>query len=490
MHTYYLSIDIGASSGRHILAHMENGKIELEEIYRFDNKQIQKNGHVCWDLENLWNGVLEGMKSCGRLGRIPKTIGIDTWGVDYVLIDQDGQLLGDAIAYRDRRTDGIDQIVDSLISEQELYQRTGIQKQLFNTLYQLVALKEENPEQLFTAKFLLMLPDYFNFLLTGVMKQEYTNATTTNLVNAADKKWDYPLIETLGLPKALFGPLSMPGTTVGQLLPGIQEQVGFSAEVILPATHDTGSAYLAVPAQNYQSVYLSSGTWSLLGVESEVPVTTEESWKENFTNEGGAWYRYRYLKNIMGLWMIQSIRRELNGIEYVAGRESKYKSDKRWSFGELAEEAKKAEGFASVVDVNHASFLAPASMIDAVRDYCGNTGQQAPESIGELMQCVYKSLALCYKDTIIRLSSLTNRLYTGIHIVGGGCQDMYLNHMIAKTTGLPVWAGPIEGTAIGNLIVQFIANGEFEDLQSARNAIRQSFDIKEITMPGSRMRES
>ncbi|MCM1145968.1 MAG: rhamnulokinase [Blautia sp.] len=486
MHTYYLSIDIGASSGRHILAHMENGKIELEEIYRFDNKQIQKNGHVCWDLENLWNGILEGMKSCGRLGRIPKTIGIDTWGVDYVLLDQDGQLIGDAVAYRDSRTDGIDQIVDSLISEQELYQRTGIQKQLFNTLYQLVALKEENPEQLLKAKSLLMLPDYFNFLLTGVMKQEYTNATTTNLVNAADKKWDYPLIETLGLPKALFGPLSMPGTTVGQLLPAIQEQVGFSAEVILPATHDTGSAYLAVPAQNYQSVYLSSGTWSLLGVESEVPVTTEESRKENFTNEGGAWYRYRYLKNIMGLWMIQSIRRELNGTEYVAGRESKYKSDKQWSFGELAKEAKKAEGFTSVVDVNHASFLAPASMIDAVRDYCGNTGQQTPESIGELMQCVYKSLALCYKDAIIRLSSLTNRLYTGIHIVGGGCQDMYLNHIIARTTGLPVWAGPIEGTAIGNLIVQFIANGEFEDLQSARDAIRESFDIKEITMSSSK----
>ncbi len=480
MTTYYLAIDIGASSGRHILAFVKNGKIKLEEVYRFDNKQIYQNGHVCWDLENLWNGIIEGMKVCGRLGRIPKTIGIDTWGVDYVLLDQNGQLLGDAVAYRDHRTEGIDRLVDGLIPEKIMYQRTGIQKQMFNTIYQLMALKEENPEQLTGAKALLMLPDYFHFLLTGVMKQEYTNATTTGLVNAKDKNWDYSLIETLGLPKALFGSLSMPGTVVGELLPGIREQLGFSATVVLPATHDTASAFLAVPARNDQAVYLSSGTWSLLGVESEAPVTTEESRKENFTNEGGAWYRYRYLKNIMGLWMIQSVRRELNGTEYVAGRGSKYRSDKKWSFGDLAEEAKKSEGFASIVDVNHQSFLAPESMIDAVCDYCKNTGQQIPESIGELMQCVYKSLALCYQKAIIKLGRLTNRHYTGIHIVGGGCQDMYLNNMIAKTTGLPVWAGPVEGTAIGNLMIQFIANNEFEDLQSARDAIKQSFDIKEV----------
>lgn len=480
MKNYYLAIDIGASSGRHILAYIEDKQMKLEEIYRFDNKQIQKNGHICWDLENLWNGIIEGIKECKKLDKIPKTIGIDTWGVDYVLLDQNNQLLGNAIAYRDSRTNGIDQIVDGLVPEKILYQQTGIQKQLFNTIYQLMALKQEDPIQLASAKSLLMLPDYFNFLLTGVMKQEYTNATTTNLVNAIEKKWDYALIEMLELPKALFGPLSMPGTIVGELLPEIQEQIGFSATVILPATHDTASAFLAVPAQNYQSVYLSSGTWSLLGVESEVPITTEESRKENFTNEGGAWYRYRYLKNIMGLWMIQSIRRELNGTEYVAGRESKHKSDKQWGFGDLAEEAKKAEGFASIVDVNHQSFLAPASMIDAVRDYCGNTGQQVPKDVGELMQCVYKSLALCYKEAIIKLSSLTNRLYTSIHIVGGGCQDMYLNNMIAKTTGLPVWAGPIEGTAIGNLMIQFIANDEFESLQSARDAIKRSFDIKEV----------
>lgn len=480
MKTYYLAIDIGASSGRHILSYVEDGKMKLDEIYRFDNKQVQKDGHVCWDLENLWNGILEGIKVCKRTGRIPKTIGIDTWAVDYVLLDENNELLGDAVAYRDGRTEGADETVEKLISEKELYQHTGIQKQIFNTIYQLTALKKEKPEELARAKSLLMIPDYFNYLLTGVMKQEYTNATTTNLVHAVDKKWDYPLIETLGFPKKLFGSLSMPGTVVGEFTPEIQKEVGFSSTVILPATHDTGSAFLAVPAEDDHGVYLSSGTWSLLGVENEVPITTEESRKENFTNEGGAWYRYRYLKNIMGLWMIQSIRRELNGTAYVAGHESRHKSDRQWGFSDLAEEAKKAEGFGSVVDVNHQSFLAPDSMIDAVCNYCRSTDQRVPESVGELMQCVYQSLALCYKNAIEKLGSLTNREYTSIHIVGGGCQDMYLNDIIARTTGLPVYAGPVEGTAIGNLMVQFIAGGEFEDLKCARESIRKSFDIREI----------
>lgn len=480
MKTYYLAIDIGASSGRHILAFVEDGKMKMEEVYRFENRQVQKNGHVCWDLDNLWNGIVEGMRVCSGLGKIPKTIGIDTWAVDYVLLDQDGRLLGDAVAYRDSRTEGMDRVVEGLISEKTLYQRTGIQKQTFNTIYQLMALKEEDPDQLFGAKFLLMIPDYFNFLLTGVMKQEYTNATTTGLVNVADKKWDDYLIERLGLPRSLFGPLSMPGTVAGELLPGIQEEVGFSATVVLPATHDTASAFLAVPARDGQAIYLSSGTWSLLGVENEAPITAEESRKENFTNEGGAWYRYRYLKNIMGLWMIQSIRRELNGTAYVAGRESKYKSDKQWGFSDLAQEAEKAGGFVSRVDVNHQSFLAPVSMIDAVRDYCKNTGQAVPESVGELMQCVYQSLALCYKEAVLKLSSLTDRQYTSINIVGGGCQDGYLNKIVARATGLVVYAGPVEGTAIGNLIMQFILNGEFGDLQEARDAVRRSFAIEKI----------
>ena len=311
---YYLAIDIGASSGRHILGHLEDGKMVLEEVYRFDNKQIHKNGHDCWDLENLWSGVLGGLKACRDLGKIPATLGIDTWGVDFVLLDENDHMIGDPVAYRDHRTDGMIEAVSQLIPDQQLYERTGIQRQLFNSIYQLVALKKEHPEQLENAKWWLMVTEYLNFLLTGVKMNDYTNCSTTGLLDACKKTWDRDLIELLGLPNDIFHDLHMPGTTVGSLRPEIQAEVGFDTTVILPATHDTASAFLAIPARDDNAVYLSSGTWSLLGVENEAAITNEASYLANFTNEGGAWYRYRYLKNIMGLWMIQSIRRELNGV--------------------------------------------------------------------------------------------------------------------------------------------------------------------------------
>ena len=480
MPAYYLAIDVGASSGRHILGHVEDGKLVLEEIHRFDNKQVHRNGHDCWDMDNLWTGVVDGLKACKTLGKIPATVGIDTWAVDYVLLDRDGGRTGDAVAYRDSRTEGMDKVVEDAVPPAELYAKTGIQKQSFNTIYQLTALKQEHPEQLKQAASFLMIPDYFNYRLTGVKKQEYTNATSTNLVNAAEKRWDMELIERLGLPAELFGELSMPGTAVGELTAEMQELVGFNTTVILPATHDTGSAFLAVPARDENAVYLSSGTWSLLGVENEAPITSEASRLQNFTNEGGAWYRFRYLKNIMGLWMIQSIRRELNGTAYVAGKESKYATGRTWSFPDLIAEAQGAADFPSAVDANDGSFLSPDSMIDAIRAYCEKTGQPVPQTVGEIMQCVYRSLAKCYKDAIEGLSRLTGKTYTSINIVGGGCQDMYLNQLTANVTGLPVYAGPVEGTAIGNLLVQMIAGGEFAGLQTARDSIRKSFDIKEI----------
>ncbi|MEE1109044.1 MAG: rhamnulokinase [Lachnospiraceae bacterium] len=480
MQQYYLAIDIGASSGRHILGSVENGKIVLEEVFRFDNKQVHKNGHDCWDMDNLWNGILGGLKACKELGKIPKTVGIDTWAVDFVLLDENDNLVGDAVAYRDGRTQGMDAVVEQAIPAELLYAKTGIQKQLFNTIYQLAALKNEHPEQLDEAKSLLMIPDYFNFCLTGVKKQEYTNATSTNLVNAREKAWDRELIERLGLPQGLFTELSMPGTVVGELTEEIQKAVGYNATVILPATHDTGSAFLAVPAKDDNAAYLSSGTWSRLGVENAEPITTEESRKQNFTNEGGAWYRFRYLKNIMGLWMIQSIRRELNGTAYVAGRTSKYADGRTWSFPDLIAAAKGAADFTSVVDANDDRFLAPESMIDAIKDYCRESGQQVPETVGEIMQCVYLSLSRLYREAVEGLSAITGKTYTSLNIVGGGCQDMYLNQLTANATGLTVYAGPVEGTAIGNLVVQFIAAGEFENLQSTRNAIKDSFAIKEV----------
>lgn len=453
MSSYYLAVDIGASSGRHILGCVKDGKLVLEEVYRFDNRQVRRNGHDCWDLERLWDGILDGLKACKARGKIPQTIGIDTWAVDFVLLDRRGELIGDAVSYRDGRTAGMDGVVEQQVPPDFLYGRTGIQKQIFNTIYQLAALRVQNPEQLAAAENLLMIPDYLNYRLTGVKKQEYTNATSTNLVNARDKAWDMTLIEKLGFPPRLFGPLSMPGTVVGELTSEIQKEVGFNAIVVLPATHDTGSAFLAVPAKDENAVYLSSGTWSLLGVENEEPILTEASRLQNFTNEGGAWYRFRFLKNIMGLWMIQSIRRELNGESYVEGRKSPYATGRRWSFPDLIVEAEGAADFSSVVDANDGSFLSPESMIDAVKTYCISTGQKVPGTVGEVMQCVYRSLAKCYRDAIEDLSRLTGKRYTSINIVGGGCQDMYLNQMTANAVGLPVYAGPVEGTAIGNLKV-------------------------------------
>ena len=339
-------------------------------------------------------------------------------------------------------------------------------------MIQLWALKKEHPEQLEKAEHFLMVPEYLNFRLTGKIVHEYTDSSTTSLLDAAAKDWDWELIDKLGLPRRIFGKLEMPGATVGDYK-GIK--------VVLPALHDTGSAYLAVPARDDKAVYLSSGTWSLLGVENTSPITTVESCRANFTNEGGAWGRYRYLKNIMGLWMIQSIRRELNGVKYVEGKGGEataealkaladYEAGRKYSFADLEMSARGAGDYQGTVDVNEQRFMNPASMIGEVLAAAAEGGK-APATVGELMQCVYKSLAECYADAIRNLSEITGKTYTSINIVGGGSQDKYLNSLTADATGLEVFAGPIEGTAIGNLIVQMIAGGEFADLAAARKAI-------------------
>jgi len=467
----YLAIDIGASSGRHILGTVKDGKIALEEVYRFVNGQVRRNGHDCWDIEKLVESVKAGIDEALKRGPV-ESIGIDTWGVDFVLLDEKGELCCDSVAYRDARTQGAaEEIEAQVMSFQDLYARCGIQKTAFNTIYQLWALKKEHPEQLERAAKFLMVPEYLNYRLTGNIVHEYTDSSTTSLLNAAKKDWDFDLIEKLGLPKRIFGKLEMPGATVGEYK---------GVKVVLPAMHDTGSAYLAVPARDDRAVYLSSGTWSLLGVENEKPITTKASCLANFTNEGGAWGRFRYLKNIMGLWMIQSIRRELNGVEYVEGKGgeatkealaklSDYEKGREYSFGDLSMVAR-GIGYNVIVDVNDGRFLNPASMIGEVMAAASEVGKP-PATVGELMQCVYLSLAECYANAIGNLSEITGKVYTSINIVGGGCQDKYLNSLTAEATGLEVFAGPIEGTAIGNLIVQMIAGGEFADLAAARAAI-------------------
>ena len=469
----YLAIDIGASSGRHIIGTVKNGKITLEEVFRFTNGQIRKDGHDCWDIDKLVDSIKEGIDAAMAKCEI-ESIGIDTWGVDFVLLDEKGERCSDAVAYRDTRTAGADKEIEKeVLSFADLYSRCGIQKTSFNTIYQLWALKKEHPEQLAKAAHFLMVPEYLNYRLTGKIVHEYTDASTTSLLDAAKKDWDYELIEKLGLPKKIFGKLEMPGATVGTYK---------GVKVVLPAMHDTGSAYLAVPARDDHAVYLSSGTWSLLGVENEQAITDAASCAANFTNEGGAWGRYRYLKNIMGLWMIQSIRRELNGVSYVEGKGNDdtiaalkllgdYEKGREYSFNDLSMAARDTD-YNTVIDVNDQRFMNPSSMIGEVIAAAEAAGK-APVTIGELMKCVYVSLADCYAKQIAKLSELTGKTYTSLNIVGGGCQDRFLNALTADATGLEVFTGPIEGTAIGNLIVQMITAGEFKDLAEARAAIER-----------------
>lgn len=464
MNQYYLAIDIGASSGRHMLAWMEGGKMLLSEVYRFANGMKKNDGHLCWDTEALFQEILTGLKKCREIGKIPAYMGIDTWGVDYVLMDAKDRILGRTYGYRDSRTNGMDEKVYEIISPEDLYGRTGIQKQIFNTIYQLMAVKEREPEHMREAKSMLMIPDYFHFLLTGVKKMEYTNATTGQLVNAETADWDTGLIERLGYNREMFADLEMPGTLVGNFTDEVQKAAGFDCQVILPATHDTASAVLAVPANHDQAIYISSGTWSLMGIERQEADCSMASMKANFTNEGGYQHRYRYLKNIMGLWMIQSVKKELQ---------------ENYSFAELCDRASQ-ETISSIVNCNHESFLAPASMIEAVQQYCRGSGQQIPETAGELAAVIYNSLARCYGDTITEIEELTGRKYETVYIVGGGANAEYLNQLTAKYTGKRVSAGPTEATAIGNIIVQMLFAREFADLAEARSVVARSFEIKEF----------
>lgn len=459
---YFLAVDIGASSGRHILSHLEDGKLVLEEIHRFENGFSKKNGHFCWDIDHLFDEIVAGMKKCGEAGKIPASIGIDTWGVDFVLLDKDGNRLGDAVSYRDARTKGMDAVVEKIIPLQELYARTGIQKQLYNTIYQLMSIKQETPDLLEQADTLLMVPEYLTYRLSGQMISEYTNATTGQLVNLETKDWDYELLDMCGYPRHLFRKLVKPGTKVGNLLPEIRQAVGYDTAVILPATHDTGSAVAAVPMTSEHPLYISSGTWSLLGTESKKPLCTEQSMAANFTNEGGYEYRFRILKNIMGLWMMQSVRKEW---------------DKKYSFQYMCDAAKETD-IPSIVNCQDDAFLAPDSMIEAIKTACKNSGQPVPETVGEIAAVIYNSLAVCYRDAVKELEEMTGVTYDAIHIVGGGSKDDYLNALTAKAVGKPVYAGPTEATALGNLIVQMITAGVFSDLTDARTCVRNSFPIE------------
>ena len=460
----HLAVDIGASGGRFILGWLEDGIIHTEEVHRFPNGMVQNDEHLCWDIEALQNEIIAGLKKCAQTDKIPDSVGIDTWGVDFVLLDKNGNLVGQTVAYRDSRTDGMDLEVSKYISESELYAHAGIQKMFFNTIYQLMAIKTYSPEYFNIAEDLLFMPDYLHYRLCGVKKNEYTIASTSALVNAKSKTWDDEIINRCGFPRKIFRDIVPAGTILGGFTDDIKKLVGFDCKVIMPPSHDTASAFLAVPTKSDKSVYISSGTWSLMGVELKEPITSEASHLANFTNEGGYNYRYRYLKNIAGLWLLQCIHKEIgNNIGYA----------------ELVGLAR-ISNCDSIFNVNDERFAAPESMVSEISDACREGGQDTPQSLGDFARTIFRSLAVSYTDTKNNLEELTGIKFDCVNIIGGGSQNEYLNQLTAKECGLTVYAGPTEGTSLGNIAAQMISMGVLPDLIAARDAIRRSFEIREV----------
>lgn len=454
MHTYYLAIDIGASSGRHILSHIENEKLVFEEIYRFENNLVADENGLIWDIESLFSNVLNGIKKCKEIGKIPKSIAIDTWGVDYVLLDENKQEIKPCYCYRDSRTNAVIDEVESLVSPARLYEKTGIQKQNFNTIYQLYADKKSGRLQ--NAKYFLMMPEYLSFKLTGEIKNEYTNATTTELVNAKAKTWDTDIIYALGLTEVLLPPLSLPSSLVGELSVDIQKAVGFNCAVLFAPSHDTASAVCACPMAD-NDLYISSGTWSLIGTEITEPILNDNARQLNFTNEGGIDYRFRFLKNYMGTWLFQNIRRNLN---------------KSMTYDEMMELAKSSNSY-KYFDVNDSTLVAPKNMIEAIGKLIGSN------DLGLILNSAYHSLAKSYNEAVTEIEAVTGKRFDAIHIVGGGCQDKYLNTLTRDYTGKSVTAGPVEATATGNIVSQIMHDKKIS-LAAARDLIKNSFDITVI----------
>lgn len=455
--SYCLAVDIGASSGRHILGEIKNGKIITEEVYRFENGMINSDEGLLWDINSLTENVISGIEKCKELGKIPETVAIDTWGVDYVLLDKNKKEIMPAFAYRNSRTAGVPEKVFSIMSKEEIYKKTGIQKQDYNTIYQLFCEKESG--RLEGAEYFLMIPEYLSFKLTGQIKNEYTNATTTGLVNAKDKTWDTELLNALGIKTSIFGNLSLPGEYIGNFTPEIKNRVGFDAKVVFAPSHDTAAAVAACPVDE-NTMFISSGTWSLIGTENLSPETGTNAMEANFTNEGGIDYRFRFLKNIMGMWLFQNIRKNL---------------DKKYTYDEMMEMAMQS-AFTEKIDPTNSAFLAPENMIDAVNEYLGK-----PElPLGDTLSSVYHSLANSYALAVKELEEITGKEINRIAIVGGGCKDKYLDELTKKYTEKRVTAGPVECTAIGNLLAQFMFLDKDLNLAKARELVINTFDIKEI----------
>lgn len=462
----YLGVDIGASSGRVMLSRRDDtGKITLTELHRFKNGATLQGKYKVWDVEGLLKEILTGVAQAKKQGISECTLGIDTWAVDYCLLDAEGKRLGPAIAYRDDRTENAIAEMDQVFPIAKIYEKTGIQILPFNTLFQLW---KEEPQRLAQAQSLLLIPDYLNYCLTGVKALEKTNLSTTQLINLKTDDFDEELLKVLNISRDLFPPVVEPGTILGKL--NAAQFPSFDlpeVTVIAIASHDTASAVLATPGEADENwAYLSSGTWSLLGSENTTAIANPESFAANYTNEGGVNHTYRFLKNIMGMWLIQEVSRNYSG---------------NISFAEFVELAKKEPAFAQFIEVNDNDFLHPDNMIMALQNYCRKTQQKVPTSPGELARAIYDNLALCYAKELKELQRLTGKPLTSLNIVGGGCQNEFLNQLTANASGLTVYAGPVEATALGNVMMQMLATGELKDVTEARHVLKKSFPQKVFT---------
>jgi rhamnulokinase len=470
----FLAIDLGASGGRVVAGLFDGQQLSLEEVYRFDNGGIHAGGHMYWPLPGLWQHVCRGLKAASKLypGQIA-SVGVDTWGVDFALLDKNDEILGIPHHYRCGRTKGILDKAFGIVPRDEIFKATGLQFMEFNTLYQLLAMKLAKSPQLDIAQSFLMIPDLFHWLLTGIKSNEATNASTTQFLNPKTKTWASDLLDRFGLPKQILGNIIQPGTRLGKIQSSVAEETGLaSIDVIVPGTHDTASAVAAVPAASKPGAkpdwcYISSGTWSLMGVETPEPVINQRCYDLNFTNEGGVGGTTRLLKNIAGLWLVQECRRvwKESGLEY--------------GFEDLMEKAARSPMHAALINPDHPSFVAPKDMPQAIRDYCAYTSQDPPENEGAIIRAALESLALRYRMVLGFLEELIGTHIETIHIVGGGAKNALLCQMAADATNRRVIAGPVEATAIGNLVTQAISQGAFSSITQAREVIRASFEVQE-----------
>ena len=462
-----LAFDLGAESGRGILGRFDGQRLELEVVHRFPNGPVRTLDTMHWDLLRLYSEMLTALRRCASEKGGVDSLGVDTWGVDFGFLGRDGTLLGNPRHYRDPHTEGMMEQAFARVPPREVFRQTGIQFMRFNSLFQLLALQRDRSPLLDVAQTLLFMPDLFHYFFTGVKVNEFTDASTSQIYDPTARTWAHGLIKAFGLPDHIFGTIVPPGSVLGTLRPSVATEVGTGpVPVIAPASHDTGSAVAAVPAQGTSWCYISSGTWSLMGAELPAPLISDKVQEYNFTNEGGVGGTIRFLKNIMGLWLVQECRRAWE------------RGGQTYSYDDLTRLAEAAPAFASLVVPDHASFMLPPSMPTALAEFCRRTGQPVPAEPGACVRCALESLALRYRWVLERLEELLGHRLEVVHVVGGGCQNTLLCQFTADACHRLVVAGPVEATAIGNVLVQALGLGVIGSLAEAREVVRQSFEVR------------